>query len=212
MKTSMNLKKNKKSWIKATNIGPSLNTKRHDATVGLSPDGQQIIIYKEGDLFYSSSNGNNWNEPVAFTKQINSKFWEPSASISADNKAIYFTSDRKEGFGGSDIWMIKKLPDGEWGIAQNLGSSVNTKYDEDAPFIHPDNKTLYYSSMGHNTMGGYDIFKSTLNIDNSWSPPVNMNYPINTTGDDIYLVLTGDGKHGYFSSFRKGDLEIKIFI
>ncbi|MBL4655340.1 MAG: PD40 domain-containing protein [Bacteroidia bacterium] len=196
--------KTKNTWIKATNIGPPINTNNHDAIVGMAPDGQLIIIYKEGDLFYSSANGNNWNKPVAFSTQLNSKFWEPSASIAADNNAIYFTSDRKGGFGGSDIWIIKKLPDGEWGKAQNLGPSVNTKYDEDAPFIHPDNKTLYYSSMGHNTMGGYDIFKSTLNDDNSWSLPVNMKYPINTTGDDIYLVLAGDGKHGYFSSFRKG--------
>ncbi|MFH2140855.1 MAG: OmpA family protein, partial [Bacteroidota bacterium] len=136
--------------------------------------------------------------------KINSAFWEGRCSISPNGRELYFSSSRPCGYGGKDLYKVTQNDLGNWNEAVNLGSSVNTKYDEDAPFIHPDNQTLYFSSNGHNTIGGYDIFKSHFNyVDNKWSDPQNMGHPINTTGDDINFVLSADGKFGYFASSQK---------
>jgi outer membrane protein OmpA-like peptidoglycan-associated protein len=132
---------------------------------------------------------------------INSPFWEGKVSITPDGNCLYFSSNRPGGFGGKDIYKVVKDENGNWSNLQNLGSSVNTEFDEDAPFIHPDNKTLYYSSNGHNTMGGFDVFNSIL-IDsiNNWSEPTNLGFPINTTSDDIGFVISADGNSAYLSS------------
>jgi hypothetical protein len=119
-------------------------------------------------------------------------------------KELYFSSNRPGGFGGLDIYHVKRLPNGNWGLPMNLGPSVNTRFDEDAPFIHPDNTTLYFSSKGHETMGGYDIFRTLKTGERSWSETQNLGYPINTTDDDAYFVLSADGTRGYLSSARPG--------
>lgn len=142
------------------------------------------------------------------TPRINSKHHEPSASIAPGGEEIYFTSDRPGGFGGLDIYRIRRLPNGEWSLPLNLGPNVNTAKDEDAPFVHSDGVTLFFSSKGHNTMGGYDIFKAVLTDPdmNGWSTPENMGYPLNTVNDDIYFSLSEDGETGFFSSERVGGL------
>ena len=107
--------------------------------------------------------------------------------------------------------MVKKLPFGNWTEPQNLGEPINTEYDEESPFLHPDGKTLYFSSVGHKSMGGFDIFKSTLNENITWSAPENIGYPINTVGDDLFFMPAVSGNHAYFSSYRdegKGDYDI----
>ena len=119
---------------------------------------------------------------------------------------MFFVSDRDGGKGGKDIYVCKKLPNGEWAKAQNLGKTINTPYDEDGVFIHPDGKTMYFSSNGPNSIGDYDIFYSTLDEAGNWSNPVNMGYPVNSTDDDIFFVTSTDGKRGYFSSFKEEGL------
>jgi outer membrane protein OmpA-like peptidoglycan-associated protein/Tol biopolymer transport system component len=195
-------------WGNAVNIGPPINTDGHEATIGLSVDGQKLFIYKDdkgdGNIYFSELTGKNWSAPVKMNENINTPAWEPSASFSADGDYLYFTSNREGGWGGRDIYRSKKLPNGQWAKAQNLGPDVNTSYDEDAPFIHPDGKTLYFSSTGHKGMGGFDIFYTVFSDSGSWSTPENMGYPINTTEDDIFFVTTPDNKRAYYSSTKAG--------
>lgn len=177
-------------------------------TAGLSADGQRMLIFiggpdGAGNLYSIDKTGTNWSVPVTLGNKINSRSLESTASITPDGKTIYFASNRPGGFGGMDIYVIKMNDKGEWGDAVNLGSEVNTKYNEDAPFIHPDQWTLFFTSDGHNTMGGRDIFVTRL-FNDKWTKPENMGYPINTTADDNYFTLTADGRKGYFSSNRKG--------
>lgn len=200
--------KTKTGWSKAQNIGAPINTEWHEATVGISPDGQTILIYRDdmgdGNIYSTSLNGDVWSAPVKLNDNINTKHWEPSAFISADGTKLYFTSDKPGGYGGRDLYVSKREFGGDWEKAVNMGAGINTEYDEDAPFIHPDGVTLYFSSNGHNTMGGFDIFSSFLLNGGTWSAPVNVGYPINTTDDDIFFVISPDGRTAYFSSFREG--------
>jgi len=202
--------KTKTGWSPAVNIGAPINTNENEATVGISPDGQTILIYKDdmgdGNIYSTTLDGDVWSKPVKLNDNINTKYWEPSAFISADGSTLYFTSDRPGGYGGRDLYTSKRSPKGDWAVAVNMGPSINTAFDEDAPFIHPDGHTLSFSSNGHNTMGGFDIFTSLQSEEGTWSEPVNAGYPINTTDDDIYYVVSPDGLKAYFSSFREGGL------
>ncbi len=207
-------KRSDEVWSDAINAGAPLNSVVHDATVGLSPDGTSLIIYRtsegltSGDLFECTMQDGLWQPPVKMTDHINSASHEPSATIAPDGNDIYFTSDRPGGYGGRDLYRIRRLPNGQWSLPLNLGPTINTAYDEDAPFMHSDGTTLFFSSNGHNTMGGYDIFKSQL-VDpdmNGWTRPENLGAPLNTVNDDIYFCLSEDGQTGYFSSEREGGL------
>ena len=143
---------------------------------------------------------------VPLSPNVNTPAWETHATISIDGSALYFVSDRKEGGqGGRDIWRCVKLPNGAWGVPYNLGPTINTPGDEDAPYLHPDGVTLFFSSTGHKNMGGFDVFKSVKNEDGQWSEPENLRAPINTPDDDIFYVQSADGKRGYISSNRKGN-------
>ncbi|MBC7391454.1 MAG: OmpA family protein [Opitutaceae bacterium] len=200
-----------KEWGEAKGIGPVINTNGHDAAIGLSPDGQELFLYKPqpnnkflaGDIYVSDLDGANWKKPVKLSENINSPYWESHASITADERTLYFTSDKPGGKGHKDIYVSRRMPDGNWGVAEDLSDKVNTEFDEDCPFIHPDGKTLYFSSIGHASMGGYDIFKTVYNEDTKqWSEPENVGYPINTADDDLFLVWSADGTRAYFSSIR----------
>jgi outer membrane protein OmpA-like peptidoglycan-associated protein len=202
--------KTETGWSKAIAVGSPINTDGHEATVGLSPDGQTILIYKDdlgdGNIYSTSLNGYVWSTPVKLNENINSTHWEPCASISADGTILYFVSNRPDGFGGRDLYTSKRTPKGEWAKAVNMGAAINTPYEEDSPFIHPDGVTLSFSSNGQQTMGGFDIFTSTLSKDKTWSAPENVGYPINTPDDDLYYVISPNGLKSYFSSFRKGGI------
>ncbi len=193
------------SWLPAVNLGEPVNSNEHEATVGISVDGQQLLIYKSKneDIYVSKLQGSVWSEPEPFKGYINSKYWEPHASISADGTELYFTSDRPGGIGGRDIYKCKLLPTGEWGRPQNLGPTVNTIYDEDAPYIHPDGVTLFFSSRGHKTIGGFDIFFS-VKSEAGWTPPQNMGYPLNTTDDDVFYFPSASNTRAYYSSIKPG--------
>jgi hypothetical protein len=146
--------------------------------------------------------GNKWSEPVRLNSNINTEYWEGSCSVSADGKYLYFASERPGGYGGRDLWVSEKVGD-DWGPATNLGPIINTKYDEDAPFIHPDGITLFFSSKGHKSIGGYDIMYS-IKKEGQWLTPKNMGIPLNTTEDDRYYVINAKGDRGYLSSNRGG--------
>lgn len=189
---------------------------RNEATVAVSSDERNIYIYKDdkgnGDIFYSEFENGKFKELKSVDiKGINTNHWEPHITVSSDGRVKYFSSDRPGGYGGRDIYKVVKLPNGSWSEPQNLGPTINTKYDEDAPFVAIDNKTLYFSSNGESSMGGFDVFLSFSSDDGSWSTPVNLGYPLNSMGDDIYYTTTADGRTGYLSSFRTdgfGDKDI----
>ncbi len=177
-------------------------------TAGISPDGQKMMIFiggttDPGSLYQITKDGDGWSKPSLLAGSINSNALETTCSITPDGKTIYFASDRIGGKGGLDIWKTELKAEGKWSAPVNLGPEINTAANEDAPFIHPDQKTLFFTSDGHNTMGGNDIFKSIL-INGKWTKPENMGYPVNTTANDNYFTLLADGKRAYFSSDRKG--------
>jgi outer membrane protein OmpA-like peptidoglycan-associated protein/tetratricopeptide (TPR) repeat protein len=198
-------------WEFAKNIGTPVNTETHDSNLALSADGKLLFIYKDdngGDIYYCTRNGNGtWGEPIALPGIINSSYEEKSITISRDEKTIIFMSNRPGGLGGTDLYKATKDSKGEWTYVKNLGPKINTEFDEDGPFIDYDGKTLYFSSKGHEGMGGFDIFKSTFDeAKNEWSDPINLGYPINTPDDDIYFISTEDGKTFYYSSVREDGL------
>ncbi|MGZ3921696.1 MAG: hypothetical protein ACXVC7_15455, partial [Bacteroidia bacterium] len=194
------------TWSEPVSIG-NINTKGNDASIALSPDGQLLFTFLstdkiEGDIMVSKLTGNEFSTPQPLNKNVNTDSWEGSCSISADGRYLYFASERPGGLGGRDIWL-SELVDGDWGPAKNLGPSVNTPYDDDAPFIHPDGITLFFSSKGHQSIGGYDIMFS-VKKDNEWLAPKSMGLPLNTTEDDRYYVINSRGDKGFFSSDRAG--------
>jgi outer membrane protein OmpA-like peptidoglycan-associated protein/tetratricopeptide (TPR) repeat protein len=197
-------------WSAPRNIGEPINTKDHDAAVGMSADGQTLFLYygkTGGDIMMSEKKGDSWLRPEVLAKSINSSTGnENSASFSFDNKTIYFTSDNSDrvtNYGQHDIFKVTIDEKGRWGKPENLGPIVNSKYSEVDVFMHPDGRTLYFSSDGHNTMGGFDIFKTELQDDGSWSKPENLGYPINTPQDDRFFVAIGSGRRAYYSSARE---------
>lgn len=200
--------KSEKIWQKPAGLN-ELNTIANDAAIALSPDGQQLFVFKvtgdNGDIYVSKRESGKFGLAEKLAGEVNSNSWEGSVSLSTDQKKLFFASDRPGGFGGKDLYVATKKEDGTWGNIKNLGDKINTKYDEDAPFISPDNRTLVFSSEGHNSIGDFDLFTSDWNKeDSSWQTPKNLGYPINTTDDDLFYVLSPDGKRGYFSSARKG--------
>jgi len=201
-------------WKKPTPI-ENVNTNSHDGAIALSADGYYLFVYRDsgddhGDIYMSNSLSGEWTIPQKLKGEVNSYSWEGSCSITADGKQLYFSSERGGGFGGKDIYRATLLADSTWSNVINLGDSINTALDDDAPFIHPDGVTLFYSSKGKNSMGGYDIFQSKLNCkDSSFCNPVNLGYPINTTDDDIYYVLSANGERGYYASGKKGGQGLK---
>jgi outer membrane protein OmpA-like peptidoglycan-associated protein/tetratricopeptide (TPR) repeat protein len=204
-------------WLTPRNI-QEINTEKHDACIALSADGKQLFIYKDsrgGDIYVSNFDAmkNIWSKPQGLGDNVNTKYQEPSVSMTADAKTIYFSSNRPNGMGGLDIYVSHKDAKGNWGEAVNVGAPINTPYDDDAPFIHPDGQTLYFSSRGHAGMGGYDIFRSSLEANGKWAAPENIGYPINTAGDDTYFVLSADNRHGYYASAKENGMgEKDIYI
>ncbi len=197
-------------WTEAENIGQEINTIFHDSNLALSPDGNQLFVYKDdngGDIFVSDRKPDgSWGEPYSIGETINSSFKESSVTISLDGTLLIFSSNRPTHVGEDqnfDLYYSLRNDKGEWGRPRNLGTEVNTEFDEDGPFIDYDGKTLYFSSNGHPGMGGFDIFKTVYDsATNIWSTPENLGYPINTPDDDIYFMTTNNGRRGYYASVR----------
>jgi outer membrane protein OmpA-like peptidoglycan-associated protein len=196
------------NWTEAKNMGAPINTDGQDAPISLSPDGHVLYIHRDhngGDVYSCNLDGESYSIPQNLGEPINTDYWEPSVSISADGKTLFYSSNKPGGHGNRDLYVSYKLENGKWSKGKNLGPKINTLMDEDAPFIHPDGKTLYFSSQAHSSMGGFDIFKSVLLANGEWTKPVNIGYPINTPDDDIYFVLTASGKYGYYASAGRDD-------
>lgn len=188
----------------AFNTGILYNSETHDATVGISSDGNTLLIYRGdngGDLYYMHQEAGQWGALTRMDKNINTEGKESSACLTQDGSRLYFTSDRSGGYGGMDIWYSDIQQDGTWGVARNLGPVINSPQDEESVNLSADGLTLYFSSKGHSSMGGYDVF-SSLYEDNEWTRPANLGYPLNTPDDDVFFTVSNDESYGYFSSER----------
>ncbi len=191
------------AWSTSENIGAPLNSPIHDACIGLSDDGQTMFVYKGsngGDIYMSTLKGNIWGTPAAMP--INTEFFESTACLSPDERTLFFV--RKVMDGSRDLYTCSKTMGGNWSKPRRL--ELSTEYDDDCPFMHPDGKTLYFCSKGHSSMGGYDVFKSVKNAKGFWGAPENLGFPINSAGDDVYFVLSADGKQGFYSSDKEGGI------
>jgi outer membrane protein OmpA-like peptidoglycan-associated protein/tetratricopeptide (TPR) repeat protein len=197
-------------WSSPVPLSDRINTVENEGTSTISADGRTLVFTScEGrqsfgscDLFVSYRAGDEWSEPVNLGNKINTAAWESQPSLTADGRTLYFVSDRRGGYGKRDIWVSRLGPDGYWGIASNLGPAINTPDDDLSPFIHTNSVTLYFSSKGLVGMGGYDLFKTEF-INNAWTVPQNLGYPINTHEDQVSLFVTADGKKGYYSVEEK---------
>ena len=206
-------KKKDKVWQTAVPLSDIINTKQYnEGAQSISPDGMYLFFTgcnrPDGlgrcDLYVSHRNGTGWDKPFNLGAPVNSAFWESQPAISPDGSTLYFVSNRNGGYGGYDIWKTMLKGDGTWTEPQNLGPDINTPYDENTPFVHPDGQTLYFSSDGWPGLGNKDIFYSRLDENNKWGKPVNLGYPINTFNEETGLIVTPDGKEGILSTNSKG--------
>ena len=196
------------NWGDAVNIGAVVNEEGHDATSSISPDGKTLFLYKDakgGSLFSSKweeENSGEWGTPK-LVKELKSKSsFEPHVSITENEDAMYFISNRDGGVGANDIWVVRKEDD-KWGDPENIGDSLNTIYNERGVYVDADGKTLYFSSEGHKGMGGLDVFKSTYDEEKEkWNEPENVGYPINTSDDDVFISFINNGEKAYYSSAK----------
>jgi hypothetical protein len=180
---------------------------QNEASISVSADERRIYMYRDqtggGDIFFSDFSSNQFSIIAGDDRDgVNTNYWETHCSVTLDGKTMYFVSDRPGGFGGRDIYRIDRTDDGGWTAPKNLGPKVNTQYDEDGVFIAVDNQTLYFSSNGEKSMGGFDVFVTQQNEKGEWSNPKNLGYPLNTCSDEIYYTTTIDGRKAYLTSLR----------
>ena len=208
------------SWSPSNNAGPPLNTDDNEGAQAISANAQFLFYtacnrkedFGSCDIYFSEKIGNKWTTPKNIGTPINTNHWESNPSPSSDGRILFLASGgRTDSKGGRDIYMCKKNEDGKWSEPVNLGDSINTSRNEYAPFIHPDGKTLYFSSDGWPGMGGQDIFYSKLKDDSTWSTPKNIGYPINTFVDDFGLIVNAHGNLALYSSNRKGSRDWDIY-
>jgi outer membrane protein OmpA-like peptidoglycan-associated protein/tetratricopeptide (TPR) repeat protein len=205
-------------WQIATPLASPINTENNEGAICISPDGKKMFFAAkdrndtEGgfDLYYCIKAGSEWVGPYNLGRPINTPAWESQPCISADGKSLYFASRRKGGLGGIDIWVTHLSEDRYWGEPQNLGNLINSEKDEQTPFIHPDNQTLYFSSNGHIGMGDADIYVSRRDTAGNWQKPQNLGYPINTEGNESGLTVTANGKRAYFAA-KNDSMGIDIY-
>jgi outer membrane protein OmpA-like peptidoglycan-associated protein/tetratricopeptide (TPR) repeat protein len=210
------------SWSRANSLMGDINTNLNEGAQNISQDGQWLIFtgcnfpdgYGSCDLYISYLTSDGWSAPENLGNRINTEFWESAPSLSPDKRDLYFASRRPDGYGGSDIYVSHRLPNGKWSEPENLGPEINTQGDESTPFIHADNQTLYFTSNGHVGYGGDDLFLAKKGPKSAWSTPRNLGYPINTIENEGSLVIAADGQTAYYSSDRsdsRGGLDIYTF-
>jgi len=208
-------------WTEPRNMNEMLKVDRDLFPTSISKDGKDLYLYSSADydgiIYTTRFDNGTWSPLVKLNDNINTKYWESHATISHDNKKLYFTSNRKGTYGGLDIYVSNRDSTGDWGPATNLGPVINTPYNEESPFLSEDDKTLFFSSRGHFNMGGYDIFYSTLLDNGEWSVPLNVGYPLNSADDDVFFKPLNQGYEGYIAKelpggFGKQDIyRIEIF-
>ncbi|MFT3948469.1 MAG: OmpA family protein [Agriterribacter sp.] len=209
-------------WTKAKGIDGDINSNFNEGAQNISQDGEWLVFtgcnFPEGlgscDLFISTKTKKGWSAPQNPGEPLNTEFWESSPCLSPDKRELYFSSNRPGGFGGKDIYVSRKLPDGRWSEPENLGDKINTIGDESCPFVHADNQTLYFTSNGLTGYGGDDLFVARKQADGSWGKIENLGYPLNTIANEGSLVVAADGKTAYYASDRvdtRGGLDIYTF-
>jgi outer membrane protein OmpA-like peptidoglycan-associated protein/tetratricopeptide (TPR) repeat protein len=214
--------RNDTGWSVSTALSGQINSPSNEGAQNISQDGQWLIFtgcnFPDGlgscDLYISYLTNNGWSNPENLGNKVNSESWDTAPSLSPDKRDLYFTSNRPGGFGGSDIYISRRLPNGTWSEPQNAGPEINTPGDESCPFIHADNQTLYFTSSGHLGYGGEDLFLVRKGPGGKWSKAVNLGYPINTIENEGSLSIAADGKTAYYASDRsdsKGGLDLYTF-
>jgi outer membrane protein OmpA-like peptidoglycan-associated protein/tetratricopeptide (TPR) repeat protein len=201
------------AWSSAKPLSKKINSKHNDAALGISKDGSELFVYrgkdKGGDIYVSNLKKGEWKSPASWNSKLSSDQSETSI-FTQTGDTVYFVSANKDlTLGGKDIMMSVKNLKGKWLKPTNMSSLINTRYDEEGIFLTPDGKTLYFSSRGHNTMGGYDVFKSVMQPDGTWSDPENMGYPVNTPDDELFFCFSNNGKAAYLSTIREGGIGAK---
>lgn len=202
-------------WGEAENL-TKLNSDGHEGVMSISPDGNTVFIYKNtgagtgsGDIWFARTKGDplDWSRPREFEGEFNSSYFETSACLAPGGKTMFFISERPDGkaSGNGDVWMCERLSRKEWKKPVNLGTNINSKYDEISVTVHPNGKTIFFASNSEKSMGGYDIFKTEL-VNGKWTDPVNLGYPINSMADEIHFNLSADGTKAYMASNRPGGL------
>ncbi|RCH55878.1 hypothetical protein DJ568_03760 [Mucilaginibacter hurinus] len=195
-------------WQPATSLGSQINTPNYnEGAQSISQDGRYLFFTGcnrpngrgKCDIYIVQKKGDSWGKPLGLNPPVNTGAWESQPSISADGNTLYFVSNKTGGLGGYDIWKTV-LTDNGWSEPENLGPDINTPYDEQSPFIHPDDNTLYFCSNGWPGMGNKDLFISRRDNDGKWQKPVNLGYPINTSGEQNGLTVTANGSYAFFSS------------
>ncbi len=199
-------KKTKTGWSTPRNITPEIQSDGDLYPAGISFDGKTLFFSRNdrfnSDIWISHLKDSKWTKAEKMDKPINTKYWESSATLSPDGRTLYFTSNRKGSIGGLDIYLSHfDETTGTWGPAVNLGRNINTEFNEETPFLSKDGKTLYFSSQGHSSMGGFDIFYCKLKKNGEWAKPKNIGYPINSTDDDLFFVPIVAKVYGYYSMY-----------
>ena len=208
-------------WSFPEPISKNINTRLNEGTCTISADGRKLIFTsctgRDGigscDLYETKKIGNDWTTPRNLGRNVNSIEWESQPSLSADGRTLYFVSDRRSGLGRRDIWVSTTDDKGEWTKAVNAGKQINSQFDEISPFIHANNRTLFFASNGLPGFGGYDLF-FTDKDSTVWTPPKNLGAPMNDNEDQFSLFITADGKKGYYSheeTLESGFSRSKIF-
>ena len=202
-KSIMMITRQDDDWSKPYKINNQLGVTGNFFTVSLSYDGTELYLvqqdYYNSDIYVSRYANSRWSRVEKLNKHVNSRYYETHASVSRDGKSLFFTSDRKGGYGGLDIYQSDMDQAGNWGEAFNLGPLINTIYNEESPFITKHDSKLYFSSEGHQTIGGYDIFSAQRDSEDAWSSPKNVGYPVNTTSDDLFYNPGWEDRYGYYA-------------
>ncbi len=198
-------------WSKPLGVNVSVVSEGNMDVVGLSSDGKEMLFAVSDEftsnIYMSVYENDRWNPALSLGKPINSRYYESHATFSPDNNSIYFTSNRNASMGGMDIFRSDLQDDESWGEPVNLGKNINTELNEETPVISPDGKRIYFSSQGHNSIGGFDVFYSEVQDDGSWGEPLNLGYPLNTTDDDFTISPLGVQEEDAVFLFSAGDPE-----
>jgi hypothetical protein len=211
----MYTKKIGNEWMESINITPQVKSDGNLYPTYLSNDGKTLLMVKVSkkgnDIFISHRQGKKWDEATPVSEKINSRANEDHASLSSDGRALYFSSDRKGGLGGYDIYSSEKDQNGKWMDPKNLGEPINTSSNEMTPFITSNDSVLVYSSNGLYTMGGFDVFHSHIRRMGIWSVPSNIGFPVNTTNDDLFYYPLYTYKEAYMSRYDLEEERNKIY-
>lgn len=193
-------------WGTPVNMGGNINTKEHESNIGLSPDENILYIYhteNNGDIYYSERKDGEWQEIKSMGKTINTDYQETSIYHASNDSYMFFTSSRPGGEGELDIYVMRRTKKGKWSDPENLGNTVNTEYSEEGPYFDVETSTLYFSSKGHEGMGGYDLYKSVWDtVADTWSDPQNLGFPINSADDELFYTIRESSGHAYYASFK----------